>query len=480
MAFIKVVTDYGIQKQQRCIFSSEDLDIAYLVLGDANGSPYVPNANQTGLVNEIKRVPIQNLRVKNGNANSWIFDVLVTEVEENTHFYEVGILDSEEKLLFLSQCDFIMTTSLDGIPSQTKVSGTFVLQQGLSAVVVNPATVIATEESVAQNYADRNFSNLLPPAQAKFDAKAAGVDLTAHIENLANPHSVTKAQVGLGNAMQSALNLKVNTTDLMAALLLKADKTTLHALKGYSDEGELLTDTEGLADVKRYAHSTFDPSKFTVVGSPNITDDGIASGSTNNEVRHNFDFSNAKEKIEIFARVFFDPIESSDLQYTWSLNWVNDSNNNYMIYKFRNATNYISLTGFGGDFRESQLGYNPLGKWLDVHITAFSDNTFESTVMNVETGQKYTKTGTSNYFQSVVAQNSTHFTCFRNSTATQNTQTDLKYFSVKVDGVEVFSGNKTGIDTIKPDNYTVVGTPTIRADGVASGFSNSNYIRILF
>ena len=73
--------------------------------------------------------------------------------------------------------------------------------------------------------------------------------------------------------------------------------------------------------------------------------------------------------------------------------------------------------------------------------------------MNVETGQKYTKTGTSNYFQSVVAQNSTHFTCFRNSTATQNTQTDLKYLSVTVDGVEVFSGNKTGIDTIKPDDF---------------------------
>jgi hypothetical protein len=52
----------------------------------------------------------------------------------------------------------------------------------------------------------------------------------------------------------------------------------LHALKGYSDNGELLTDAEGLADVITYAHSTFDLSKFTVVGSPNITDDGIASG----------------------------------------------------------------------------------------------------------------------------------------------------------------------------------------------------------
>ena len=38
------------------------------------------------------------------------------------------------------------------------------------------------------------------------------------------------------------------------------------------------------------------------------------------------------------------------------------------------------------------------------------------------------------------------------------------------------SGTGTGIDTIKPDNYEVVGTPTITDDGIASGFSTANYI----
>ena len=44
---------------------------------------------------------------------------------------------------------------------------------------------------------------------------------------------------------------------------------------------------------------------------------------------------------------------------------------------------------------------------------------------------------------------------------------DLKYSS----------GNKTGIDTIKADNYEVVGSPVISDDGVASGFSVANYIK---
>ena len=78
-------------------------------------------------------------------------------------------------------------------------------------------------------------------------------------------------------------------TDLIAGTIVNAAKNDLsnlsstgenrlHALKGYEDAGELLTDTEGLADVKSYAHSTFDLSKFTVTGTPTITDDGIASG----------------------------------------------------------------------------------------------------------------------------------------------------------------------------------------------------------
>ena len=56
---------------------------------------------------------------------------------------------------------------------------------------------------------------------------------------------------------------------------------------------------------------------------------------------------------------------------------------------------------------------------------------------------------------------------------------DLKQFSITVDGVPVFSGNKTGIDTIKPDDFSAPSggsLPTISDDGIASGFSSTKYI----
>ena len=37
----------------------------------------------------------------------------------------------------------------------------------------------------------------------------------------------------------------------------------------------------------------------------------------------------------------------------------------------------------------------------------------------------------------------------------------------------------TGVDTIKPDDYTVVGSLTITTDGIASGFSIGNYIKTI-
>lgn len=46
------------------------------------------------------------------------------------------------------------------------------------------------------------------------------------------------------------------------------------------ETGNVSSDKDIYADVLKYAHSTFDASKFTIVGTPTITDDGIASGFT--------------------------------------------------------------------------------------------------------------------------------------------------------------------------------------------------------
>lgn len=73
-------------------------------------------------------------------------------------------------------------------------------------------------------------------------------------------------------------------TDTDLSNLSSTGNARLHALKGYEDAGELLTDAEGLADVTSYANSsvtgidTIKADNYTITGSPTITNDGIASG----------------------------------------------------------------------------------------------------------------------------------------------------------------------------------------------------------
>jgi hypothetical protein len=63
--------------------------------------------------------------------------------------------------------------------------------------------------------------------QASFDGLAQATDLQAHIDDILNPHNVTKAQVGLGSVNNTSDAEKPVSTATQAALDLKADKTQL-------------------------------------------------------------------------------------------------------------------------------------------------------------------------------------------------------------------------------------------------------------
>ena len=109
--------------------------------------------------------------------------------------------------------------------------------------------------------------------------------------------------------------------------------------------------------VNKLAHSTFDLSKFNVVGSPNITDDGIASG---------FSGSNYLKKSNLFTvdETYTQVDIYFPFKYTGSANnkiaeLKTNDNNNKLVYSWNatdnkliaitraNATNYILGTADG-------------------------------------------------------------------------------------------------------------------------------------
>jgi len=309
--------------------------------------------------------------------------------------------------------------------------------------------------------------------------------IAAHVANTSNPHNVTKAQVGLSNvnntsdankpistATQAALD---NKTNIALDNLSTAGDNRLHALKGYSDNGELLTDAEGLADVQTYAHSTFDLSKFTVVGSPTITDDGIASDfEDSNRIYTEFDYNGGIFEVTV-GYYWQTDSNGGNIVFVRS----NQASNFEVLRLYQNNLDSVTIYAISGEnLSFTTTEYSPeTNDFIIAKLKINSNKTVTGTIINVTKNITITKTTTGTITKELTSADNKLYLGNSNGYERYTGNIDLKYTEIVIDGIPVFSGNKTGIDTIKPDDYTVVGSPTISTDGILSNISQTNYVK---
>ena len=128
--------------------------------------------------------------------------------------------------------------------------------------------------------------------------------------------------------------------------------------------GSVSTNMDVLAEVNNYAHSTFDKSKFTVVGSPVITDDGIASGLDYNKTivtNSVFNFNNYTNW-EVHCRIKT-PASWDDTQQSWvGYSDSSDSSKQIRLYIYGGANNLAFGWNSGNNTPAGALntGYSPL------------------------------------------------------------------------------------------------------------------------
>lgn len=224
--------------------------------------------------------------------------------------------------------------------------------------------------------------------------------------------------------------------------------------------GEVSENALILPQIKEMAHSTFDLSKFTVAGSPNITDDGIASGFSDSNYIKVTGLDANVNKVQLRLKT------PSSLSATIFCTFIN-SNSNTVYYIDITAGGNLYFRYYNGTSFSNALIVSPCNVNTIYDIEIVIDGTNITVIANGNTTATVNDFSPRGNITNIVICNDTFTGSF-----------DLKQFSITaVDGVEVFSGNKTGIDTIKPDDYTVVGTPTISADGVASGFDTNVVIK---
>lgn len=368
--------------------------------------------------------------------------------------------------------------------------------ENITGELDNLTTSIKTNLVDAVNELDGDIgdlSNLQTSATSNLVAavNSALSDLNSTIGDLTDlDSSVTTSIVNSINSVISDENSKIgslgnlDTTDKSS--LVNAinevynisDPTSridyIRSSRGFLEEGEYYNNSDIYKDVYNYAHSTFDLSKFTVVGSPNITSDGVISnGTISNYIKvPNSVFSQiGTKKWKIVWKGTLQKWGVATVQ-TFGLN-INSNISFLTVGRFNNTGNFF--------FR---IVVNDNGVPVDfmTHMPLIYDNepAYEGYVEY--NGTKYTLgikiDGQDNYTTADI-ENSNPIMPQNNDLQIgynlQSGSVDLKQFSITVDGVPVFSGNKTGTDTFISDNYTVVGSPTV-IDGVASNFSSGNYV----
>lgn len=345
------------------------------------------------------------------------------------------------------------------------------------------------------------------PKYEKTDATKAELDKLHELETtkteLSHVHGVTSSiqeqlnskfakaniQTAFGETLSdekvASEKLVKNTIDTKQDIItignkmLKASVLSSMNIIGENNDGKAYTEPKTYAKMLNAAHSTFDASKFTVVGTPTITDDGVVSQPTGTMVSTiAFDTITMADDFDIISPIVkvVDVSSITREQYFW-----NDSTNTFRTSFYGN---YEDRIGFR--YLDSNNGFKRL--YTPILNTQNGDSYQIKISKRSGTIQLYYKKNNSEWLQGdatddfLTTPTIVGFKTKQSATdvysITTNAELDLKYASVIINGVEVFSGNKTGIDIVKDNDYTVVGTPTISADGVASGFSDSNYLTI--
>ena len=246
----------------------------------------------------------------------------------------------------------------------------------------------------------------------------------------------------------------------------------LMANLGY-ERTELLSDENLYRDAYKYAHSTFDSSKFTATGTPTIAD-GIASGFSSS----NYYTANTTIDFTKPFKIVFNEKRGTATKFNGFHVGVSGSISTALLFVQSANTTTLTLGLYIGGtltLNDYTFAHND---YTDINYIVSWDGTNYS--LEVRNAISHETIMTQTVENSTAIENSSSSTGavvygYNFNSAVAITSTDLKQTSFDNGGVPIFSGNKTGTDTIILDNYTVVGSPTI-TDGVASGFSDSDYI----
>ena len=207
--------------------------------------------------------------------------------------------------------------------------------------------------------------------------------------------------------------------------------------------GEVLSEEKLFKQISERKHSTFDKSKFTVLGSPTITDDGVASGiSASNYLTFPLNI-NPQNTLKIQIEGVHGDTQTS----AGTLFHISDGTTSLTLYRNRTS----KMSGEVGSTSKTYISDSEVTtngaryKYIvsfDIVTNKYSYQYYENDVLITQKDNMLISVLANMNWSNITIGN------IGRQYSPLNGSIDLKQFSITVDGKEVFSGNKTGLDVI--------------------------------
>ena len=102
--YYSIITNNGLIKEaQAGQIGGSPINLTEIAVGDSNGEYYEPNAEATGLVNELYRASLTSSVLDANNPNQLIIEGVIPEEAGPFHIREVGIFDSDGDLFAIGK-----------------------------------------------------------------------------------------------------------------------------------------------------------------------------------------------------------------------------------------------------------------------------------------------------------------------------------------------------------------------------------------
>lgn len=333
-------------------------------------------------------------------------------------------------------------------------------EQSMSAIDENRTTSIEeilANKTSSMNAIDKNRTDTLSEIDTIRSEAISNIEAVKTSAETSINDTKTSAENSITDIKNTAISDVQNQESTTEANIDKKVQEALNKIPDIDDKlnvskmyetGEISTDTIGYNQLVQMKRSTFDKSKFKVVGNPTITDDGIASGfSVNNYIKipNVSGLSKITESLKFTSSFVYNTLSAE--QTIWNKN---------LNFDLRLINSSIILRTYDGS------KFNAFSILQSQHKVANGEQVFCDVVITPNlcrikiNGVEYTKEQVTDFSYLINAANKSFLIGMSNAFNFYfHTSIDLKQFSITIDGKEVFSGNKTGIDTVKIGGETV-------------------------